>query len=93
MGGPEVGVASRKAGDDLLDGKPLPRGAEFGMSQQGAPVGQAHEGVEEAAVADVDFGRLGLAFAEVFEPRRKLAHKERPGERVEVGAGRLIAHA
>ena len=46
----------------------------------------AEQSVEQAAVADVDLGRLDLAFAEVLEPRRQLPHHEHAGHQVEVAA-------
>ena len=40
--------------------------------------------MEQAAVAHVNLGRLYLALAEIFEPRRKLAHHEHSRHQIEV---------
>ena len=49
-------------------------------------VGDAEQAMQQAGVADVHPRRLHLPLSDVGEPRRKLAHDERVGERIQVPA-------
>src|SRR5437868_9060911 len=49
-----------------------------------APVRDAQQRMKQTRVADIDLGRLDLALADVFEPRRQLPHHEHAGHQVKV---------
>lgn len=54
------------------------------MGEQCPIVVNVEQGVEQARVAEVDPGRLHLAFRHVLEPRLQLANHVRAGQQVQV---------
>src|SRR6266702_6991602 len=63
------------SGEQVLDDKALPTGADHGMSCQCIIAFDAEEGMNEAAVADVHLRRLDQALACVGVERPQSAHK------------------
>ena len=71
MGRPEVGVAGSQRSNDLLQRETLPTTHQVSgaiADQRRWSIGGEHA---RAAVAEIDFGSLDLALADIFKPRRK----------------------
>ncbi len=66
MRGPEIRFIGPYGLEDLFHGIPFPGGADFRMIFEIKRTGDVQQCVQETGVADVDFRRFHLSFAEIF---------------------------
>ena len=69
----------------------LERRAHLRMARELVLARDVEQPMQQARVADVEAGRLDLAFPQVLEPRREHPDHERPGQDVEMAAGGRFA--
>src|SRR5262249_22104420 len=81
------GVEMRR---DLADGEAFPGGASLRMAEQVLARAQTEQGVQDAAVREVDLRRLHLALGDVLVPRLDTARHEGGAEGVEIAAHGLV---
>ncbi len=71
----------------------LARCIELGVGLEFRLRADVMQGVEEAAVAQVDLWRFPHTLAEILRPRRQIPNHERPGQDLEVALGSLVVDA
>lgn len=84
MGAPEISRPGVGGLQDLLHGKAFPRGSGFRMPQEAGPGWNIQQGVQQAAVPDVNLGGFGLTLADVFMPWRQPPDDLGTGEEVKI---------
>jgi len=90
---PKVGIPGLKHADHMLNCKTLPRCADLRVSLQINQGAQLEQGVQDAAVANVNLGCFDLAFTDIFEPRRKHPDHISACENVQIAAGCIFRGA
>src|SRR5690348_9093415 len=95
MEAPEEAFAgmSAEATHDLADCEAFPGCAALRMAEEIVARGYAEHGVQQAAVREVDLGRLDLALADVLVPGRQANRNECRDKKIEISAHRLLRHA
>ena len=86
VGRPKPGLPSGGFHQDLFNHETFPGRSALGMSTEIVECFEAEQSVEQAAIADVDFGLLHESFAEVFEPWFEATDDERADENIEMPA-------
>jgi hypothetical protein len=69
MSRPEVDIAATQCSNDLLRREAFPGRAEVRVRLQISDGRQLKESMQESAVAEIDFGSLDLALADIFQTR------------------------
>ena len=92
LGGVEVRLPLPVRDQRLLQGESLPARAVARVRRQVLHLFQPQQEVQDAAVAQVDLGRLDEALAQVLEPGRQHPDHERPRQQIAVVVHRGDAH-
>ena len=93
MGRPEVNIAATQCSNDLLQRKAFPGRAEVRVRLQISDGRQLKESMQESAVAEIDFGSLDLALADIFKPGWKHSDHVGSRENVEIASGSVLGSA
>jgi len=90
---PEINIAATQCSNDLLQREAFPGRAEVRVRLQIGNGRQLKESMQESAVAEIDFGSLDLALADIFKPGWKHSDHVGARENVEIASGSVLGSA